>query len=398
MTRLLVISERLWPEGSGGTLATYLVIKLLAQCKDLNITIVSGTSNPAKIQGVRYIIDSLLRSSNKLELWSRLSNPSTRKRYKDLMQAFDVIYILYTYPLIPLAKKLGKMVIVHLHDYQPVAYNSTILHGQQKGFINDVKAELAYELREHNSIARALLGFSLSTITRLCRLWLCKADTVICVSQRQAEIVAQRAPELKSKIKVVYNPSPQTPQIEEKFEHATLTYAGGGSYVKGFYVFTRAAINLLKKGNKATFLLTGGLRGFKPEQKNMIERLNNALGEFKLLGFLPYEKVLELYSKSYAVIFPSIWEEPLPYVVMEAMAVGTLPIASRVGGIPEIVSGTFAEEMLFRPYDTEGCAGRMEEVLAMSREQIVDVGFSLREAIMKKFDPEITQKKLFSIL
>ena len=64
----------------------------------------------------------------------------------------------------------------------------------------------------------------------------------------------------------------------------------------------------------------------------LLERLSSShIGNFKLLGHLPHEDALRLYSRSHAVVVPSICEEPLPYVVMEAMAMGTLPIASRVG-------------------------------------------------------------------
>jgi len=130
----------------------------------------------------------------------------------------------------------------------------------------------------------------------------------------------------------------------------------------------------------------------------LLERLSSShIGNFKLLGRLPHEDVLRLYSRSHAVVVPSIWEEPLPYVVMEAMAMGTLPIASRVGGIPEMVEGTYAEDMLFEVDNVEGLVERMELVLAMSREQIKDVGFSLREAMLKRFDPERIKRDLMRI-
>ena len=38
---------------------------------------------------------------------------------------------------------------------------------------------------------------------------------------------------------------------------------------------------------------------------------------------------------------------------MEAMAMGTIPVASRIGGIPEIIKGTYAERMMFTLGDSE---------------------------------------------
>jgi len=46
----------------------------------------------------------------------------------------------------------------------------------------------------------------------------------------------------------------------------------------------------------------------------------------------------QVYSISYATIVPSIWQEALGLTVIEAQACGAPVIASRIGGIPEIVS------------------------------------------------------------
>jgi len=315
-----------------------------------------------------------------------------------LTRRFDVIYIPFGYQLIPIAKELDKRVIVHLHDYQAVAYNSTILPGHKKGLMQDVKAELNFELLEHGSIKRAMAGSLLVPMTVLCRNWVSEADVVICVSRRQAEIISDRAPELARKIRVVYNPLPRTPPLEERFANPTFTFAGGGSYVKGFHVLMQALLRVLKRRKSVNFMFTGGFREFRKRHVKLLEMLSSSrIGNFKLLGHLPHEDALRLYSKSHAVVVPSIWEEPLPYVVMEAMAMGTLPIASRVGGIPEIVEGTYAEDMLFEAGNVEELVERMESVLAMSREQIEDVGLSLREAMLKKFDPETIKRDLMRV-
>jgi glycosyltransferase involved in cell wall biosynthesis len=51
----------------------------------------------------------------------------------------------------------------------------------------------------------------------------------------------------------------------------------------------------------------------------------------------PHEAVLEAHRRSFAVVVPSLWAEPFGMVVIEAMAAGRPVIASRIGGIPEIV-------------------------------------------------------------
>jgi len=63
----------------------------------------------------------------------------------------------------------------------------------------------------------------------------------------------------------------------------------------------------------------------------------------------PNAAVLEAWRRSSIALVPSIWAEPFGIVVIEAMAGGTPVIASRVGGIPEIV--TDGESGLLVPPD-----------------------------------------------
>jgi glycosyltransferase involved in cell wall biosynthesis len=67
------------------------------------------------------------------------------------------------------------------------------------------------------------------------------------------------------------------------------------------------------------------------------------------LNRLPHEKYLKLHENAWGLLFPSICEEPLPYAIVESSLLSTIPIASKVGGIPEIVEGTVAERFLFEP-------------------------------------------------
>ena len=57
----------------------------------------------------------------------------------------------------------------------------------------------------------------------------------------------------------------------------------------------------------------------------------------KFYGFKDYDFVQEKMKKASIIIIPSIWEEPFGLVAAEAMSNGIAIIASKVGGIPEIV-------------------------------------------------------------
>jgi len=373
-------------------LASHLIAGLLRDA-GFKLTIVHGTREPLRLNGVRYVYSSLLSVRDKHRLWLNCSILARKHWFLKLISSSDVVYIpRYCYPLIPVIKKLGKRVVVHLHDYQPVSYNSIVFSKQMaRSRVNAV----SFEVLEHGSIARALLAGFTSPVNRLCRVWLKDADAVICVSRRQAELISELASELTEKLKVVYNPLPNIPLVEKNLGDPTFLYLGGDSYVKGFPIFLRASQEVLKRNLNVKFLLAGD---FKDVNRLIIEKLNGSFKRaYSLLGYLKHEEVSKLYSISYALLFPSICEEPLPYAVLEAMLTGTIPIASEVGGVPEIIGGTLAEKMLFEPGNVGELVGRMGSVLTMSSEQIADVGYKLREVVVKKFDPEVVKRELIKM-
>ena len=79
-------------------------------------------------------------------------------------------------------------------------------------------------------------------------------------------------------------------------------------------------------------------------------------------GFVPHDRLRYLYSGADAVVVPSIWQEPFGLVVIEAMSSQTCVIATRVGGIPEVVRH---EEtgLLIAPDDAHALVSAMTRVL-----------------------------------
>lgn len=68
----------------------------------------------------------------------------------------------------------------------------------------------------------------------------------------------------------------------------------------------------------------------------------------EFLGFRDRSSLSSLMRSGRALIFPSLWFEGMPMTLLESMAAGTPVIASRIGGIPEIVEHG-VEGLLFDP-------------------------------------------------
>ena len=106
---------------------------------------------------------------------------------------------------------------------------------------------------------------------------------------------------------------------------------------------------------------------------------------------------MSLHRHVWAMVFPSICEEPLPYSILESCLLGTVPIASRVGGVPEIVEGTYAEKLLFRASDVDDLIEKVKCVLTLSKEEFMDISIELKEKTRKRFNAEKTRDCLSRI-
>ena len=78
---------------------------------------------------------------------------------------------------------------------------------------------------------------------------------------------------------------------------------------------------------------------------------------------LPAEKVRQVYTIADVFVCPSVYE-PLGIVNLEAMACGTAVVASRVGGIPEVVvDGETGVLVDYTPDDTTDFEQRLAEAV-----------------------------------
>ena len=91
----------------------------------------------------------------------------------------------------------------------------------------------------------------------------------------------------------------------------------------------------------------------------------------------------ELLQAADLVVLPASWQEPFGRVVIEAMSAGLPVIASRVGGIPEILTGRF-EPQLVPPDDAAALAAAIGR-LADWRRTEPDLGAAGREHVQRHF-------------
>jgi glycosyltransferase involved in cell wall biosynthesis len=130
----------------------------------------------------------------------------------------------------------------------------------------------------------------------------------------------------------------------------------------------------------------------------MVERISQSLGgRIVPLDRMPHKEYLGLLRRAWGLLLPSIAEETLSYSAVESMLTVTIPIASRVGAVPEIVKGTPAEEYMFTPEDAGELLDRVEKLVSQPREAIVDTGIKLREHAFRLFNEGEIESKILNL-
>jgi len=104
-------------------------------------------------------------------------------------------------------------------------------------------------------------------------------------------------------------------------------------------------------------------------------------------GFLAREDVEEIRRSAYVQVVPSIWYENAPSTVLEAYSLGLPVLASKIGGLPEIV-GPEAGSSIFEAGDVDELARQIVSTWN-TRESFGERSKMARRVYENKFKPEI---------
>ena len=116
-----------------------------------------------------------------------------------------------------------------------------------------------------------------------------------------------------------------------------ITFVGKLNKAKGFDVFSKAIIKVLKKNKGWRAKIIGDEKREKIDLKH-----KNA----DLLGFQKHENVIKIFKKTSIAVACSRWDEPFGRTSLEAAANGCAVIITNKGGLPETVSDAIILENL----------------------------------------------------
>jgi len=130
------------------------------------------------------------------------------------------------------------------------------------------------------------------------------------------------------KMNVIYQSTSLT-KVNINKKKKWITFVGKLNKAKGYDLFGRAVLKILKKYKEWNAIVIGDESRSTLNFKH--KRLNN-------LGFLNHDKVLEIFKKTSIAVACSRWDEPLGRTSLEASSRGCATIISNRGGLPETVT------------------------------------------------------------
>jgi glycosyltransferase involved in cell wall biosynthesis len=239
-------------------------------------------------------------------------------------------------------------VVVTLHDYGVNCPKKNLLRGDAECARGRGIRCLRCRGDEQGTTKRAALSGALSrTVPRLAA----QVDRFIAVSEHVARRFRETAPDPQ---RVVVIPNfldlPDEPCAEPT--GSQVLYVGPAARHKGLSVLLRA-LRQVPPG-----LAEAVVVGVPPA--------GGAPAAVCYAGRLTGEPLWRRFRAAAVVVVPSIWPEPCPTVALEALAFGRPVVASRIGGLPDLVAdgGT---GLLVPPGDPGALAGAITTLLSDRR-------------------------------
>lgn len=144
-------------------------------------------------------------------------------------------------------------------------------------------------------------------------------------------------------------------RIKRKKDTIDILFAGRLLEIKGIRLLIEA-FSLMK--NKRYRLIVCGEGDFDEFVKEAERKDKRILYK----GNLTQEKLSEEYMNADVVVFPSLWDEPFGRIIIEANKYGVPVVASRHGGIPEIIE-TIGGGVIFERDTPECLADTIEKLI-----------------------------------
>lgn len=222
-----------------------------------------------------------------------------------------------------------------------------------------------------------------------------RSDALIAVSKYTVNELTNLYGINENKIHVIYNgvdierfkPRPNRAELRKELgveeDKKIILFVGRLYHRKGLETLLTSVPPILKEFSNVQFVISG--TGFKKKEESL-KKLAKELDiqdHVTFLGYVPDEKLPDLYSTSDIFVLPAIYEN-FPFAILEAQSTALPVISTGVGGIPEFLVDN-DNGFVIEPRDPEQLT---QKVLALLQDpqRAAKMGKRGRELIKQKLD------------
>jgi glycosyltransferase involved in cell wall biosynthesis len=330
-----------------------------------------------------FIIQTKNNKKMQMEICVLYSNGIFRKEIKNKDISIWDLGLKFKYDLRGIIKLIslirrGKYSIVHVHLFPANFFGSLTSLFLPKNIKFIFSEHNIYNRRRSFKLFKILDTFIYSRYYK-----------IICVSKQVQVALIEWLPNLQRKSVVISNAVP-VPDLSNwsSVKKYDVLFVGRLTKAKGVDILIKA-INILKEKYKKEIKAAIVGKGYLEEE---LKELVKELGIGEEVEFLGIRRDIERLMKSTKLfVLPSRWEG-LPLTILEAMSSGAGIIATKVGGVPEVIQNG-KEGILISPEDPETLAGAIAELLK-DRELRVKLGINAYKKVKEKYSIEVYSKNI----
>lgn len=186
------------------------------------------------------------------------------------------------------------------------------------------------------------------------------ADRITTVSRAMLEELLQIEPDVADRASVIYNglPMPATDRDDLPFSEPVVLFVGRLVPEKGADLAIRALPMVLRSCPRASLWIAGD----GPERPSLehLAREHEVEDRVSFLGWIAPDQVHAMMNRATCVVVPSRWKEAFGQVALQAAQMKRPVVATRVGGLPEVVADG---GIVVDPEDPDALAQGIREVL-----------------------------------
>jgi len=290
-------------------------------------------------------------------------------------------------------KKYNIPIVMTLHDYKLFCPNYQLFSKKKVCFDCLEKRNFNSCLSKKcikDSYIKSLIGYleakSQKDILKITE----KIDVFLAPSRFMEKKAIQAGIPAKKIIHLPYFVSKDKKQSSSSKENPYLLYFGRLNQEKGINLLIKSFVEVSKDFSKWKLKIIGN----GPE-KEKLKNLAKKCNQIEFLGYKKSDELKKLISNTYLTILPSIWPDNFPFSILESLSLAKPVLASRVGGIPELVKDK-KTGLLFKSNNQKNLTDKIIWAIN-NKKEIKKIGKNAQKEILSKYNSDNHYNKLIKI-